>query len=740
MRTNSRRNNGRSRRTAVALALLGSTGSPAPASQVDLHGPPNSVTFGSTVAALPNGNFVVFDPDYGPKGRKLGAVYVFGPTGSLISKLQGNTDGDRVGSGNNPYLVSVLANGNFVVLSPSWSNGKAAAAGAVTVVDGNVGLTGIVSPDNSLVGTQTGDQVGNGGVVLLANGNFVVSSYSWSNGSAGGAGAVTWIAGDRPLTGAVTINNSLVGTEAQEGVGASLATALSTTALANGNYVVANPNWRLSAGRLGAVMLADGSIGAIGTFSESNSLTGAVAGDSIGSGGVIALRNGNFVVASPTWNNGSVQSAGAVTWVDGTVGLVEMVSAGNSLVGSSFDDFVGSSFTLHPIVALTNGNYVVASSWWSNRSIRHVGAVTWGDGSKGISGPISPVNSLVGSVENDQVGYDRVAALSNGNYVVGSRYWHNGAVDKAGAVTWADGTKGLTGPVSTANSLVGAREWDWVGSQGIRALTNGNYVVTTPRWSSDTAPGVGAITWADGSTGITGLISSSNSLVGSTPGDGIGAFNVAVLSNGNYIVDSPDWNHGTATLAGAITWADGATGLSGPVTMTNSLIGTTANDEVGYNLATSLPNGNYVVASPYWSSDVAASVGAVTWGNGRSGISGPVSAANSLIGSSAGDNLGSGYEHDPGFRTYANGTYVIGSPQVHNGAIAGAGAVSLIRGSGGTIGPVNPGNSVIGRVAGGGESMVFDYDPSHDTLIVGQPAANVVTLLRADLLFWNGFQ
>ena len=58
------------------------------------------------------------------------------------------------------------------------------------------------------------------------------------------------------------------------------------------------------------------------------------------------------------------------------------------------------------VTALTNGNYVVDSPFWSNTqtSFQAQGAVTWGNGTMGISGPISAANSLVGSEFGDQVG------------------------------------------------------------------------------------------------------------------------------------------------------------------------------------------------------------------------------------------------------------------------------------------------------------------------------------------------
>jgi hypothetical protein len=718
------------------LAAFSLFSGPSSAGQIDIHGPPHSVAFGKAVTVLPTGNIVVCDPDFGASDRKFGAVYLYSPTGALISALRGNSAGDHVGS----QGIKLLAGGNFAVLSPTWNNGKATAAGAVTWVDGHLGLSGVVSTSNSLVGSQANDGVGNGGVTLLANGNYVVSSYSWNNGTVPSVGAVTWIDGGKPLTGAVTAENSLVGTEANEVVGAQFS-ILPVAPLPNGNYVVANPSWHRDPqkGGVGAVMLADGTTGARGTFTESNSLVGTVAGDAVGSGGIVVLGNGNYVVSSPIWSNHDVRSVGAVTWVDGTLGLVDRVSVNNSLVGSTPSDYVGTSFSTHPIVALANGNYVVSSMFWNNGAIHGAGAVTWGDGSKGTTGVVSAGNSLVGSAYNDWVGIDRVAALSNGNYVVGSSHWHNGLVESAGAVTWADGTTGLSGPVSTGNSLVGTGVFNSVGSQGIRALSNGNYVVPSPRWSV-AGVGAGAITWANGNSGLVGTVSAANSLIGLPGSGGIGAWGVAALSNGNYVAGSPLWGNGTATRVGAVTWADGTTGLAGVVDASNSLVGETANDEIGYNFAYGLGNGNYVVASPDWSNGGDASVGAVTWGSGRTGISGPVSAFNSLVGIAAGDSIGSGFDHYNGFETYSNSTYVVGSPHFHNGAMIDAGAVSVIRGTGGTVGPVNVGNSVIGTTAGGGQSMVFDYDPTHDTLVVGQPASNVVSLFKSDLLFASGFE
>src|SRR5207249_172239 len=104
-----------------------------------------------------------------------------------------------------------------------------------------------------------------------------------------------------------------------------------------------------------------------------------------------------------------------------------------------------------------------------------------------VVGPVSAVNSLVGTAVNDQVagfGMDSgsgIVALTNGNYVVGSPDWNG----KLGAATWGSGTTGVSGSISAANSLIGTTAGDLVagssnsGGGGIATLTNGNYVVTS---------------------------------------------------------------------------------------------------------------------------------------------------------------------------------------------------------------------------------------------------------------------
>jgi hypothetical protein len=107
------------------------------------------------------------------------------------------------------------------------------------------------------------------------------------------------------------------------------------------------------------------------------------------------------------------------------------------------------------VTALSNGSYVVSSVNWDNAGVVNAGAVTWGSGTSGVSGAVTSSNSLVGTTASDYVGFTRVTALSNGSYVVSSVNWDNAGVVNAGAVTWGSGTSGVSGAVTSSNSLVG---------------------------------------------------------------------------------------------------------------------------------------------------------------------------------------------------------------------------------------------------------------------------------------------
>jgi hypothetical protein len=655
------------------------------------------------VVVLSNGNYVVRSSlwDNGAAVDAGAVTWGNGTTGTTGAVTSANS---LVGtnSGDNIGGVTVLSNGNYVVRSLVWDNGAAVDAGAVTWGSGTTGTTGAVTSANSLVGTTTGDNIGNYDVFVLSNGNYVVRSSLWDNGAAVDAGAVTWGNGTTGIKGVVTGANSLVGTASRDYIG-----IYGVFELSNGNYVVSSSIWDNGAAvDAGAVTWGNGTTGISGPITSSNSLVGTTSGDNIGtdqtgSYGVAVLSNGNYVVRSALWDNGAAVDAGAVTWGNGTTGIKGAVTRFNSLVGTSGGGGIGDG----SVLVLANSNYVVTSPLWSNGFAYEAGAVTWGNGSIGTTGEVSSANSLVGTSTGDRIGNYQVAALSNGNYVVASPNWDNGGATDAGAVTWGNGTTGISGPITSANSLVGTTSHGVSGNQrlgisSVFSLPNGNFVVTNPLWDNGAATEAGAVTWGNGTTGISGAITSANSLVGTNSGDHIGG--VAVLSNGNYVVASPDWDNVAAVDAGAVTWGNGTTGISGAVSSSNSLAGTTT-DRIGSDGVVALSNGNYVVRSSFWDSVAAVDAGAVTWGNGTTGIKGAITPANSLVGTTGNDHIGGGaFVH---VVASSDGSYIVFSALWDNGSVVDAGAVTYGPGTGVT-GVITPANSVIGTSPGSLESIV----------------------------------
>lgn len=323
-------------------------------------------------------------------------------------------------------------------------------------------------------------------------------------------------------------------------------------------------------------------------FSPDNSIIGQAAYDLIGSNGIFALPSGNLVIASPYWGGGR----GAVTCLTRSEysGGNIVISRKNSLTGDSPDDLVGWAVTV-----LSNGHYVVSSPSWDGASGDNLGAVTWvngqtcipyGESNRAVS--VSASNSLIGTKKNDAIGY-AVTALTNGNYVISSPAWDSPQTVGVGAATWANGATGLIGTITPENSLIGSSKYDYISGQGIVALSNGNYVVLSYLWNRDRLNNIvprradeifwedsGAATWGNGTTGIVGEVSIANSLVGARDEDYIGE-RVIALNDGNYVVVSRGWNR----LQGAVTWANGTTGLTGEVSEANSVIGTSSGDGFG---------------------------------------------------------------------------------------------------------------------------------------------------------------
>jgi len=119
----------------------------------------------------------------------------------------------------------------------------------------------------------------------------------------------------------------------------------------------------------------------------------------------------------------------------------------------------------------------------------------------------------------------------------------------------------------------------------------------------------------------------------------------------------------------------------------------------------------------------------VTWANGATGTTGDVSATNSLVGNIAQDRIGDG-----GITALPRGNYAVTSIHWTNGALGKTGAITFGLGSsGGTVGPITVGNSVLGTEPGQGFYFSVAYDDVNGQMVVGRPLSNIVTLFRVQI-------
>lgn len=693
---------------------------------------------GSHVTVLRDGNYVIVNEAWGAAGvTDLGAV----TWGSGVSGVSGNitSSNSLVGTKKHDFAaayVLALRSGNYVVGSPFWDNGDIIDAGAVTWADGDSALSGHISVESSLIGSSEHERVGDQ-IIRLRNGNYVSV-----NGSAEDEGedctncvvSATWADQNEGIAGQVSSSNSLMS------VGSSRRAKV--LPLRNGNYVVSRPGWsRDGLEKVGAVTWGNGLSGVIGEMSAGNSLIGTLGGDNVGDN-VIDLPNGNFVVLSQQWNGGR----GAATWGDGLLGAVGEVSPENSFTGPA--EYTQGSGQWGAI-ELVGGNYLVTSYIKSQGGTVHSGQmITWGDGASKSAGEISTSNSFL------TIGHsDPVIPLPNGNYIILQETWSAGAgAPSVGAVTWGDGSVGVFGSASTLNSLVGRNDND-LRALVFESNEDGNYVVSSPLWDSDQAVDVGALTWVNGATGLVGPITPENSLIGLTTGDCIGGVvnachgpgtgnngfeyersdnGVHRVGNGNFVVASPLWNNGTVNDVGALTWIDGKTGQIGTVTTQNSLVGSTAGDQIGERVEV-FRDGNYVVISKEWDSGNLEDAGAVTWADGAVRMVGSVSAENSRIG------FGEFATRDAGSIFSLDADFIQQDAAFVSDLILdndGKGGVVMIAGRG-LVGPVTASNSasIIAPSQGEVVKNPFDYIDhsgrrltSSDTLPVPTSANRVVLL------------
>lgn len=467
-----------------------------------------------------------------------GSVRVMnGSTGQTLAAIYGDHENDLLGSGG----ITVLPNGNFLLTSPSddvklplstISNG-----GSVRMYDGS--NYEVILP--IVMGDQANDSIGNNGIKVLANGNFIVSSTfddviitgtTYEN-----AGSVTLVNGDTSET--IT---AITGNDDNDSFGSQ------STVLDNDNFLVISPFDTVDGdANRGSVQLVDGMTGAL----IGSPITGEFEGDQRGSGGALPLPNSNFVLSSPkTFVFGAGLNAGYVSLHSGISGQFLGILA----TGESAEDRMGENVTLLP-----NGNIAIGSSYIDAGGVADVGAVQIVD-----STTTAAINSpIFGSIKTDYnaLGVGGVFALSNNNIAVNS--YLDGAED-TGTVQLIDGTTGNLISILEGDDPGDGRDGGFRRNE-VYPLNNGNYILASPADDVDDRLNAGSVTLINGSNGniigtpITGdeddFLAYSDNFGGSSIAPG-----VVALGNNHALVISVWDDGGDIDAAGSVLVMDGDSG------------------------------------------------------------------------------------------------------------------------------------------------------------------------------------
>lgn len=449
------------------------------------------------------------------------------------------------------------------------------------------------------------------------------------------------------------------------------------SALANNNFVIALPNDSANGFRgAGSVRLINGTTG----IQIGSTLSGDLAGDGLGSGGLFALANNNFVVVSTFDDEAGFTDAGSVRLVDGETG----VQIGEVLVGDADTDRMGSD----GIIALANNNFIVVSLSDDENGVSRAGSVRLVDGTSGQQ----IGTTFAGDNDVDLIGSDGIAVLPNNNFTIASHSDDDSGLIDVGSVRLVDGETGL----QIGAALTGELAYDKLGSAGVTALSNNNFVIAS---HVDNELGViqsGSVRLVDGTTALP--IGATHS--GDISGDQLGSQGTTALPNGNFIITSIRDDEAGVTDAGSVILVDGITGVQIGATFS----GDVTEDRLGSNGIIVLANNNFVISSTtddMGEIQAGDQVGSAILVSGTTGVQ----IGDAVVGNHRGAQLGFS-----GVKALANSNFVIAS-QHDADLLTGrkTGVVQLIDGATGS----QIGRSIIGdidddQLGGGGITVLSD--------------------------------
>ena len=517
------------------------------------------------ITPLSNGNYVV--SSYNANGQPGGSYASTWCSGTGPTAANVNTGNSIYGTHQNAGYMEVkpLPNGNYLLVNPNAYLDYAYGVGCVRWVSGSSQTQGVMPAGSYLRGNCNWngsfyevDLCGNGGVTVMPDSSFVI--YSASYAMFGRYGALTYAGPSGSLpNGPVSYINSLCGAAAGD-----LAYCSITVLSNNAGWLTTCPNFN---GR--GCVLAQATSSSYNGWTLSTSTMGSamiygINNDRIGLGGIKALPNGRFVVCSPAYGGG----LGALT-LGRSDSMAGGVSSGNSMVGGVVGGYpCYLTVTADSISVLNNGNFVYNTGVNSQR-----GAMMWGSSNGPLAGTPSSGNVLMGS-SGSYYGITTPTALTNGDYLVASSSWDDGTNVNAGVLAYCNGLTGRVGTLSAANALVGAAAGDMVGSTIPAMTASGGFVVASYSARAGGIANAGCVNYYANSNALTGVLATTSGLTGGSRDDQVGSGGLTLLTNGYCMVRSPVWDNGVLTNVGAVSLINLASNFAGVVSQCNSVLGT----------------------------------------------------------------------------------------------------------------------------------------------------------------------
>ena len=440
------------------------------------------------------------------------------------------------------------------------------------------------------------------------------------------------------------------------------------------------------------------------------SLKGSSSNDQVGKNVEASPFNSSqqLMLRTPNWTNGTLANAGAVTFITpASLAGASVVSAGNSYVGTHAGDNVG--YYLPQVIYAASGTAQLFGTpdWDGGKGA--IFKITQAQAASGVGFGVNASTALVGKVTTDRIGqwvnYSGNTALYKLYYSGGQDQFllgYSGFDGGRGAVTLGNINLPLVGEIGDTSknfTLRGSNAGDQVDSSVVLTNPYGSatdWIVKSPNWANGTLSNAGAVTviraadTGNLAAAANGVVSASNSIVSDVGAVYLGDSVLYSEGASYFLVASSRWNSGR----GAVTWSSIAAPKTGVVSAANSLVGANAGDNVGLTIDRYGDGASvrYVVRSPSWQYNNGASLDSNAGAItviGSSNVAGAVNAANSLIGTHPGDRIGDDVE-----RLSAQG-YIYSAAV---GWAGGRGAVTLINLSSPVVGEVSATNSLVGTL------------------------------------------